>query len=455
MLWANFLHIYQPPDQKKYIMDSVVNESYRAVVSILKDNPHARITMSIIGTLLERLDCDAYRDVIDGLREVSLRGQIEFTAGTMFHPFLPKIPDSEIIRQINLNNDVQQYYFKSAYQPHGFYSPEAGYSFRVAEIAHSMGYAWTIVDEIAYSGFLSRRGYDFGHTPGFYSGGLKLRQIVGTVSGRGSEKDVPGTSAFPFPEREKFVDYSKLYEIRGLHGFLVHFRERVISDALASGQIKTPEQFLAVLKPEMGKNRYLLTGTDGEAYGHHQKGLDHVLGQLYHRKAFETITISELPDHFPVAEEVEPIPSTWGTSEDEVRGKNFYARWHHTDNEIHDKQWALTDLAIHAVTDKGGKPKKASNEARKMLDEALYSCHYWWASARPWWSIELIERGARALADVVAYSEGYQGGIREVEKKKVSRGKAADALRLYQDVVFTAFDWLRTEKVWDLSHLHK
>src|SRR3990170_5406355 len=210
MLWANFLHIYQPPDQKKYIMDSVVNESYRAVVSILKDNPHARITMSIIGTLLERLDCDAYRDVIDGLREVSSRGQIEFTTGTMFHPFLPKIPDSEIFRQINLNNDVQQYYFKSAYQPHGFYSPEAGYSYRIAEIAHSLGYAWTIVDEIAYSGFLSRRGYDFGHTTGFYSGGLKLRQIVGTVSGRGSEKDVPGTSAFPFPEREKFVDYSKL-----------------------------------------------------------------------------------------------------------------------------------------------------------------------------------------------------------------------------------------------------
>ena len=32
MLWANFLHIYQPPDQKKFIMDSVVKEAYRALI---------------------------------------------------------------------------------------------------------------------------------------------------------------------------------------------------------------------------------------------------------------------------------------------------------------------------------------------------------------------------------------------------------------------------------------
>lgn len=453
MLWANFLHIYQPPDQKRFIMDAVVREAYRPIISILSDNPQARITMSIVGFLLVKLDTEGYRDVIDGLKTLVSRGQIELTAGTMYHPFLPELPDGEIVRQINLNNDTQHFYFGSAYQPQGFYSPEAGYSYRVMEIAHSFGYRFTIVDEIAYSGFLSRRGYDFQHTPGFYSGGLDLKKIVGKVSGddRGPTSSFVERSDLSVP----VVDYTKLYSIKGLHGFLVHFRERVISDALASGQITTPEQFLEVLKPEMQKKRYLLTGTDGEAYGHHQKGLDHVLGQLYFRRALETITISELPKHFPVAEEVEPIPSTWGTSEEEIAARNYYARWHHIDNEVHDKQWALTDLAIHAVTTGTGKRKKVSAEARKMLDEALYSCHYWWASARPWWSIELIERGARALADVVARAEGYTGGIREVEKKHVTRGKAAEALRLYQDIVFTAFDWLRTEKVWDLSHLHK
>lgn len=453
MLWANFLHIYQPPDQKRFIMDTVVQEAYRPIISILMENPSARITMSIIGCLLVELDTVEYRDVIDGFRPLVERGQIELTAGTMYHPFLPKLPDSEIVRQINLNNDIQHFYFKSAYNPKGFYSPEAGYSYRVAEIAHSLGYTWTIVDEIAYSGKLSRGGYDYHHVPGFYSGGLEIKKIVGQVSGddRGPTSRQRKRSELSMP----MVDYTKLYSIKGLHGFLVHFRERVISDALASGQIKTPEQFLKVLEPEIGKDRYLLTGTDGEAYGHHQKGLDHVLGQLYLRKALQTITISELPKHFPVAEEVEPIPSTWGTSEEEIRRKNYYARWHHIDNEIHDKQWALTDLAIHAVTGAGRRRQKVPEETRKMLDEALYSCHYWWASARPWWSIELIERGARSLADVVAYAEGYKGGIREVEKKKVIRGQAAKALHLYQDIVFTAFDWLRTEKVWDLSHLHK
>lgn len=452
MLWANFLHIYQPPDQKKFIMDKVVQESYRALISILRENPQARLTMSIIGCLLVNLDNKEYRDVIDGFRELVSGGQIELTAGTMYHPFLPNLPDDEILRQINLNNGVQQFYFGSAYVPQGFYSPEAGYSYRVAEIAASLGYRWTIVDEVSYSGYIAAREYDYQHTPGFYSGGTDLRKIVGEVSGDDAEKSKENPRAT--------VDYSKLYAIRGLDGFLVHFRERVISDALASGQINTPEQFLKILKPEMGKQRYFLTGTDGEAYGHHQWQMAHVLGQLYHRKALETITISELTDHFPVAEKVEPIPSTWGTSEKEVNEGNYYARWHHIDNEIHNKQWELTELAIRSVN--GAEkhddvPQKAykNGKARELLDESLYSCHYWWASARPWWSIELIERGARMLADVVAQAEGFEGGIREVEEKGVIVGKTAKALRLYQDIVFTAFDWLRSEKVADLSHKHK
>lgn len=451
MLWANFLHIYQPPDQKKFIMDSVVDESYRALISILRENPHARITMSIIGTLLQKLDKKQYRDVIDGLRELVERGQIELTAGTMYHPFLPRIPEGEITRQIKLNDECQRFYFGAFYKPRGFYSPEAGYSFKVAEIAKSLGFEWTIVDEIAFSGKLSRRGYNFHYTPGFYSGGLDLKRIVGSVTDQGEGQRI---------DRSDVVDYSKLYAIKGLDGFLVHFRERVISDALASGQITSPEQFLEVLRPEIDKDRYLLTGTDGEAYGHHQDKLDHVLGQIYHRKALDTITISELPRYFEVAGEVEPIASTWGTSESEIEEKNYYARWHHIDNEIHDLQWELTNLAVKTVNGEGlefqgaESPDEAVNGARELLDEALYSCHYWWASARPWWSIELVERGARILADVVAKAEGFEGGIREVERKGIIAGKSAEALKLYQGVVFTAFDWLRSEKVWDLSHRH-
>lgn len=441
MKWANFLHIYQPPDQKKFIMDRVVQESYRAIISILRDNPQAKITMSIIGCLLVKLDREGYGDVIEGFRELFERGQIELTAGTMYHPFLPKLPESEMIRQINLNNDVHQSYFGSAYQPRGFYSPEAAYSYQVARTASELGYEWMIVDEISFSGYLAQRDYDYSHTPGFYSGGTDLRKIVGQVSADNQDRE---------SQRAK-VDYTKLYAIKGLTGFLVHFRERVISDALASGQITRPEQFLSVLKPEMDRDRYLLTGTDGEAYGHHQKELDHVLGQLLWRRALETITISELAQHFPVDSEVEPIPSTWGTSEEEINQENYYARWHHNDNVIHDRQWELTELAVRAVN---GGNQEINGRVRMMLDESLYSCHYWWASARPWWSIELIERGARMLADVVAQAEGFKGGIREVEQRKVITGQAAQALRLYQDIVFTAFDWLRNEKVWDLSHRH-
>ena len=41
-----------------------------------------------------------------------------------------------------------------------------------------------------------------------------------------------------------------------------------------------------------------------------------------------------------------------------------------------------------------------------------------------------------------------------VEEKKIIVGRSAEALKIYQDIVFTAFDWLRVEKVADLSHKH-
>lgn len=425
MIWANFLHFYQPPDQSKLMLDKVVNEGYRLLLAVLKKHSQDKITVNFSGCLTELLDKFGYRDVINSLRELADRGQIEFTASAKYHPFLPLLPQKEITRQIEINEETNKKYFGSSYAPVGFYSPEAGYSFDLAKLAKKLGYIWTIVDEVSYSGRISLGDYDFSETAGFYSGGLELSRIVGTV-----------TSA------AKLVDYSKLYKVKGLSNFGVFFRERVISDALASGQIKSAQQFLEVLGGEKDKDRYLLTGTDGEAYGHHQPGLEGVLDELLSTGVFKTVTISELSKHFGPVEVVSPYPSSWGTSEKEVQEKIFYSRWYHPENAIHQTQWDFTNFAIELVgKTKNGELKKW-REAREKLDQALYSCHFWWASARPWWSIEMIERGAYALLDVCNSCPN----VTSAEKIK--------AKRYYQKIIETAFDWLRRETVWDLSHQH-
>ncbi len=448
MYWANFLHFYQPPDQRRYMMEKIVSEGYRPLIKILHRHKNAYLTFNINACLLDKLAEFGMDDVIDGFRSLVARGTVELTACVKYHPFLPLLKRSEIVRQIKINNDTLRYYFKDLYKPFGFFSPEAGYSRELGILVSSLGYRWMIADEIAYSGRLSFRDYDFSVTPGFYSGGRELDRIVGKVSDK-NVKRKKKNEKLQF-KNKKYVDYTKIYQLRTsdqrpktISQFYIFFRERIISDAIASGQIRSGDQFLAIIKADVNKRRYLLTGTDGEAYGHHQAGLELVLDDLLTRNIFKTATISKLLTHFSHTEIVDPYPSTWGTSEDEMQDGYYYSRWLDPRNKIHKMQWDLTHLAIYAVEKARKRGDPTYETARQLLDQALYSCHFWWAAARPWWSIEIIERGSKYLLDVV----------RALGKE--ARKEKAQARKLYIKIITTAFDWLRKELVWDLSHRHK
>src|SRR4030042_42265 len=134
MYWANFIHIYQPPTQTERRPRRVTDECYRKLVGILLRHPQARVTLNINACLTEQLDRYGLHDVIDGLRILAERGQIEFTGSAMYHPILPLIPAAEMRRQIELNMEVNRRYFGAAYAPGGFFPPEMGYSFQVAQV---------------------------------------------------------------------------------------------------------------------------------------------------------------------------------------------------------------------------------------------------------------------------------------------------------------------------------
>lgn len=124
MYWANFLHIYQPPTQTEAIVRKVTEECYRTLVRVLNEAPHAKITLNINAVLTEQLERYGFKDVIEGLKRLAERGQIEFTGSAMYHPILPLIPGEEVERQIKLNTEVNRRYFGDAYQPLGFFPPK-------------------------------------------------------------------------------------------------------------------------------------------------------------------------------------------------------------------------------------------------------------------------------------------------------------------------------------------
>jgi alpha-amylase/alpha-mannosidase (GH57 family) len=389
MIWANFLHIYQPPTQKEYWVKKIANESYRKVLKGFKKNPKAKVTLNINAVLTELFDKYNCRDVIADIKKLAERGQIELTASAKYHPFLPLMPKEEIIRQIKLNTETNKKYFGKAYRPKGFFPPEMAYNRKVGETVAELGFEWIILDELAFSGKI------------------------------------------------KDIDWEKIYNLKGFKDFFVFFRERESSFRILSAEIGmsvfSSNMLIQLLGERINKNEYLITAMDGETFGHHRPGLEDLLFDLYQTKELKPVTISDLLIQFKKRGTVDPRSSSWALMKKDIEQNTPFSRWQDKNNEIHSMQWQLTELALKSIKQINPSDKKFV-EIRHNLDKALHSDQYWWASAMPWWSIEMMEAGAKDLKDVILETP--------VPKKDKEL-----AVQLYQNIIFTAFDWQRSGKV--------
>jgi len=390
MYWINFLHLYQPPNQKSYWVKRVAEESYRRLTNGLKKNKKAKVTLNINACLTELLVKNQCQDIIKDLKFLAQRGQIEFTGSAKYHPFLPLIPEKEIIRQIVLNAKTNQKFLGSVYQPKGFFPPEMGYYKNLAKIVKNLGYQWLIIDELGYNGYVNQY-----------------------------KKDV-------------------LYQIKGLDKFNVFFREREMSFKILSATIFDASMVIRELKPHLNKNEYLITAMDGETFGHHRPGLENLLFDLYQSPNLKFINISEIKNYFRKIEIIEPKNSSWAMMHEDIQRNTPYSRWFNKNNLIHCQQWQLTNLAISLVNKLSPKTKNY-NKIRTMLDKSLRSDQYWWASAQPWWSLEIIEAGAKELKDVIFAIPNLSRTIKQRAEK------------LYHEIVLIGFQWQKTDKLKNLA----
>jgi hypothetical protein len=381
MLWANFLHIYQPPTQIREITEKVTRESYRPIVELLLAHPRGRITLNINGVLTEQLARWGGADVLAGLRTLAERGQIEFTGSAKFHPILPLLPDAEITRQIELNEQANRAAFGEAYRPRGFFCPEMCYSRRVAEVAIRLGYRWLIIDEICYDGRLGQARPD------------------------------------------------TWYTLAGHPEIGIAFKERAVSAAITYGQAETLAAFRRLVG-DRARGNVVLTGTDGEVYGHHRRGQEGLLAEAFDDPEVEAARISDLPEMLSRRAEIDPLSGSWSTWEDEMAARVPYPQWWYPGNALHDLQWALSDLALAAIRDADHHAPEWQ-DARHLLDEGLHSCQYWWASCRPWWDVGMIDRGAALLRDAVQRAPGVPDAVRA--RARAMAGAVVETARRWHD----------------------
>jgi hypothetical protein len=379
MYWANFLHIYQPTDQSEEILERVVNESYRRVFNGFLKIKNLKINLNINGALTELLVKRGYTDVIKAIYQLAKSKRLEFTESAKYHPFLPFLTNKEIERQIRENNKINKKYFGSFYQPQCFFPPELAFTPKIGKIVAKLGYKILILDEIAY----------------------------------------PGESSFI---------KEKIFKLKG-ENLILAFRERRVSNCLMSALIKDEKEFKEILGEDLKKEIYLLTGIDGETFGHHRPGLEKSLFKIVSSREPKQIFLSEIPKYIKMDGEILPRASTWASSLDDIqKGLQFYS-WRNPKNKIHKLQWQFLNYLRSLI-----RKRRVSKKIIQKYDEALASDQFFWASAEPWWSIEMIEKGAFKMLKVL---------------KSISKNKKEAKIgeNFYHQIISTAFEWQRTGEI--------
>ncbi|MCL4382716.1 MAG: hypothetical protein M1575_00865 [Patescibacteria group bacterium] len=364
---ALFLHLYQPPTQFPEITKKISQESYQKILESLVKASNGHLTVNFSVSLAEQLERVGLEKIVAGFRNLAEQKKIELTASAAYHPLLTKIPDEEIKRQIKVNDELSQKYFGPVWisQNLGFFPPEMAYSPQVGKILEERGFKWVILEESAQS----------------------FKQMIG------SQKTI--------------------YQKKGSDHLSFFFRDRKLSLAVAFATITNLHElfrFFETQRYNLDEDSYLVIAMDGETFGHHQPQqlsfLEELLNGSSKDQRLKLVTISDLFNFFPVAGEIEPKFSTWGESFD---------RWDNPQNPIHRLQWQLFNLALKVG-------EQATEEVHVLLDRAIHSDQFWWASHHPCWHPKMVERGAKMLQDVVLKSS-----TSELEKNQ--------AVSLYKEII--------------------
>jgi len=387
------LHIYQPPTQKPTILKQIISESYQPLFDLLNRESYAKLTLNINGSLLELLDFYQEKKLLDSINSLVKNKQIDLLGSSCYHAILPLIPEDEIARQIQLNEQqITSNFGENALSSRGFWLPEMAYDFRVIDSLEKKNYSWTVISSVAT------------------------------------------------PTEELPDNYIPMIN----DNFIIYFRNDLLSN-LISFKKPTVDEFYKEMKGTKDPSKddyYLILAMDGETYGHHVKGLiEDFLEPLIHRikndENIKLIKIAELPSIFQERKHIIARSSTWSTSEEDLQRGVPFPLWSDPENKIHNLQLRVMNHTLYLVShaesickigEINGDVQEKFDQARNWLDKGLHSCQLWWASGKPWYSAEMILKGLNQL--IIASSMALKVIIyackNEDEKNK--------ALRIFDEI---------------------
>jgi alpha-amylase/alpha-mannosidase (GH57 family) len=329
---------------------------------MMQEHENTAISLNLNANLIEMLQDLNLGDTLEIIKNLRINGKIQILSTAKYHPILPLIPEKEIRRQINLNEEKNIEQFEN-WKREGFFPPELSISARITHLIRQLGYKWVLLSGIA------------------------------------CPLDWP---------------YNKIY--CSVDGLKLFFRDDILSNKISFNNT-TANQFINQLKnlfndkKNNNKDKYVIIAMDSETFGHHHKNYE----RTFLSKALELINdeedlqmtyVSELEKYFPISNEnVVPRDSSWSTTEEDLKNHIPYPLWSYPDNKIHQIYWKMLDSLNHLITlisnleySESSKAQEYYATARWFFDRAVCSDTTWWANPdRDIWSPNLIYKGIELI----------------------------------------------------------
>jgi alpha-amylase len=138
------LHNHQPVGNFGWVFAEVFERAYEPMIEALERHPGVRLSLHYTGPLLRWFAAER-PDVIDRLRVLVERGQVEILGGGLYEPVLASLPERDRIGQLRRMSDEVDGLFGR--RPRGAWLAERVWEPDLPTSLVAADYAWTILDD--------------------------------------------------------------------------------------------------------------------------------------------------------------------------------------------------------------------------------------------------------------------------------------------------------------------